>query len=122
MTHHAIQLPQQVELGAVKRLDYQTEIVSTDSGHEVRNSRWATPLRSYDISFPISRRDNAVYLAVLALYEQVEGGLHSFNFVDWSDETGGTIVPVRFDTPLTTTGAAPHLEHIETMTLVEVRL
>lgn len=122
MTHHAVNLPQQVELGATKRTEWQTEIVSTDSGHEVRNSRWASPLRSYDVSFPISQRNNSIYLAVLALYEQVEGGLHSFNFVDWTDETGGTVIPVRFDTPLMTTGVTTNLEHIETLTLVEVRL
>lgn len=120
--HHAVNLPEEVELGAVKRTEWQTEIVSSDSGHEVRNSRWASPLRSYDVSFPVSRRDNAIYQAVLDLYEQVEGMLHSFNFVDWTDESGATVVPVRFDTPLTTTAPATHLEHIETLTLVEVRL
>lgn len=120
--HHAVNLPEQVELGAVRRMEWRTEVVTSDSGREVRNNRWATPLKTYDLSFPPSQRDDAVYVAVVELYELVEGGLHSFNFVDWTDETGATVIPVRFDTPLTITGLAPHLDHIETLTLVEVRL
>lgn len=122
MTHHAVNLPQQVELGAIKRVEWQTEVVSTDSGHEVRNSRWASPLRAYDFSLPPCRRDNAVLVATEGIYEQMEGMLHSFNLVDPSDESGATIVPVRFDSPLAITFIATHLVHVETFTLVEVRL
>lgn len=122
MTHHAVRLPEEVELGAVRRLDWGTQVVTTDSGHEVRNARWSAPLRSYDVSFPPARRDNAIYQAVIDLYEQVEGSLHSFNLVDWTDESGATIVPVRFDSELIITALATHLDHIETVTLVEVRL
>lgn len=122
MTHHAVRLPEEVELGAVRRIEWPTEIVSTDSGHEVRNNRHSAPLRAFDVSFPPARRDDAIYQAVIALYEQMEGGLHSFNLVDWTDESGATIVPVRFDTPLAITGIATHLDHIETITLVEVKL
>lgn len=120
--HHAVTLPEQVALNAVRRIDWKTEVITSDSGREVRNNRWAAPLRTYDVSFPPARRDDPVYLAVLDLYDLVEGGLHSFNFVDWTDETGATVIPVRFDTPLGITGLAPHLDQIDTMTLVEVKL
>lgn len=122
MTHHAVNLPEEVELGAVRHAEWGTEVVTTDSGREVRNSRWAEPKRSYEVSFPPASRDDAIYQAVIALYEQMEGSLHSFNLVDWTDESGGTVVPVRFDSPLVITGIATHLDHIETMTLVEVKL
>lgn len=121
MAHLNISLPVEIELGAVRRLRWQTEVVTTDGGYEVRNSRWSSPLRSYEVSFPPATRDDPVYLAVLDLYEQAEGGLHTFDFTDWTDETGGTIVRVRFDSPLEVTGIATHLDHIETMTLLEVR-
>lgn len=119
MTHLASTLPSSVEIGAVRRLNWNTQVVTTDSGTEVRNNRWSAPLRTYDVSFPVSRRDDATYLAVIALYEEAEGSLHSFDFTDWADEE---VVAVRFDSPLTTSGIASHLEHIVEVTLVEVRL
>lgn len=119
MAHLESTLPSSVEIGAQRRLNWNTEVVTTDSGTEVRNNRWAEPLRTYDVSFPVSRRDNAVYTAVLALYAEAEGNLHSFDFYDWADDVD---VPVRFDGPLSTVGVASHLEHIVEVTLVEVRL
>lgn len=119
MTHLSSTLPSTVEIGATRRLDYGTEIVTTDSGAEVRNNRWAAPLRTYDVSFPIASREDATYLAVIALYEEAQGNLHSFDFKDWTD---GVDVPVRFDGPLVSTGVTPDHEHIIEVTLVEVRL
>lgn len=112
-------LPDSVEIGAQRRLNWNTEVVSTDSGAEVRNNRWAAPLRTYDVSFPVSRRDDATYAAVLALYEEAQGNLHSFTFRDWADDED---VAVRFDGPLSTVGIMSELEHIVEVTLVEVRI
>lgn len=118
MSHIAKSLPSKVEIGAERRVDFGTEIVGTDSGAEVRNNRWEDPLRTYDVSFPVSRRDDETYLAVIDLYEEAGGNLHSFNFKDWAT---GEDVMVRFDGPLTTTGVTPEHEHIISVTLVEVR-
>lgn len=120
--HLSDRLPSQVEQGAIRRLDYHTEVVTTDGGHEVRNARWSSPLRTYEISFPTSHRADDVYQAVIALYEKALGGLHSFDFKDWTDESGSTLVPVRFDTPLSITGIDRRLDKIEQLTLREVRL
>jgi uncharacterized protein (TIGR02217 family) len=122
MAHINQTLPRQIELGATRRVEWGTVIVTTDGGYEVRNNRWASPLRVYEVSFPTSERDGAIYAEVIALYELAEGGLHSFDFVDWTDETGSTVVPVRFDSALEITGVAVHLDHIENLTLKEVRL
>jgi uncharacterized protein (TIGR02217 family) len=113
-------LPRELEIGAVRRLENQTEVVMTDGGFEVRNNRWSRAKRIYETSFPTSTRDGSVYQEVIALYDLAEGGLHSFNFHDWTDESGGTVVSVRFDSPLEITGLATHLDHIETITLKEV--
>ncbi len=121
MTHLGIAFTEKVELGAIRRLMYDTEIVKTDGGNEVRNARWSEPLRTFDVSLPPSRRDDPEYLSVLDVYEQSLGGLHTFNFTDWTDESGATVVKVRFDSPLEITGIATHLDHIETFTLQEVR-
>jgi len=113
-------LPREIEIGAVRRLENQTEVVETDGGYEVRNNRWTRAKRVYEVSFPTSLRDGQVYQDVIALYDLAGGGLHSFNFHDWTDESGGTVVPVRFDSPLEITGLATHIDHIETITLKEV--
>lgn len=118
MAHLPLTLPGEVEIGAQRRADWNTEIVTTDSGGEVRNNRWSAPLRSYDISFPISDREDPIYLAVTALFAAAKGSLHSFDFQDWAE---GVAVPVRFDGPLQTVGVMSELEHIVGVTLVEVR-
>jgi hypothetical protein len=51
----------------------------------------------------------------------MQGALHTFLMTDWQDETGGTVVRVRFDSPLEITTPAGHLDHIETLTLKEVK-
>lgn len=118
MADLATTLPEEVEIGAVRRLDRATQVVVQDSGHEVRNNRWAAGLRVYEISFPLSTRDNAVYQAVLDLFEEAAGGLYSFNFTDWTD---GSRVTVRFDGELQISTPAPHLDKIGSLVLKEVR-
>lgn len=120
MTHLSSTLPQEVELLAVRTDDYAVEVVETDGGFEVRNLRHANSKRRYEVSFPTAKRDDPIYQAVLALYAEASGRLHSFNFVDWTDETGATIVPVRFDSELRITGVNRKLDHIETLQLIEV--
>lgn len=119
--HLDTSLPQRIELGAVRRLDWDTEIVRTDGGHEVRNNRWLLPLRTYEFSFPVMLREDVDYQALIDLWTQAEGMLHSFWLNDPEDDTDATVVPVRFDTPLQISFPASHLVHIDTFTLVEVK-
>lgn len=121
MAHLANYLPREIELGAIHRTTWETEVVTTDGGYEVRNARWSSPLRTFEVSFPPSLRDGTVYAEVKSLYEMTLGGLHSFNFRDWTDETGETVIAVRFDSPLEIEGIAQHLDHIASVTLKEVR-
>jgi hypothetical protein len=116
MAHINSTLPQSVELGAVRRIEWRPEIVPMDSGHEVRNQRHSRSKRSYDLSFPPSERDGTAYLAVIQMFYDTLGGVDTFNFVDWADDA---VVKVRFDTGLQTTGMAIHLDHIDTFTLIE---
>jgi uncharacterized protein (TIGR02217 family) len=199
MTHIATRLSENVELGAVRIEEDDVEIVRTDGGSEVRNNRWSQPLLRFELSFPVSARDNAVFLEVRAAYRVCRGQLHSFKFRDWSDYqatdqifgtgdgaetefalyknysfgsetysrriyqptspiaikndgvtvgsgytvnyltgvvtfdvapaeddvltwTGTFDIPVRFDTPLQSTGVTTNLEHHESIVLQEVRL
>lgn len=120
MAHLAKFLPEELEIGAKAQRMPGTEVVDTDGGFEHRNQRWSRRKRAYEISFPISLRDGAVYQAVCDLYEEAEDFTHTFNFTDWTDESGSTVVKVRFNSPLEIVGIAPHLDHIETISLIEV--
>jgi uncharacterized protein (TIGR02217 family) len=199
MAHINTRLSDHVEIGATRIEEESVEIVRTDGGNEVRNTRWSQPLLRFELSFPTSERDDAVFLEVRNAYRATRGGLHSFKFKDWSDYdatdeafglgddetfifslyknytfgsetfarrvfnpvspialkgdgvtigsgysvnystgvvtfddppvagvvltwTGEFDIPVRFDTPLQSTGLATHLEHHESTALQEVRL
>lgn len=114
----ALMLPEEVEIGAHRRLDWGTDIVTTDGGWEARNNRWSSPLRVYEITFPHATRDDSVYVAVRDAYEQAQGNLYSFNFTDWTD---GQNVVVRFDSPLEMDTPAGEIDHIVGVVLKEVR-
>lgn len=104
MTHLVTTLPDRIEINALRREEWSTDIISTDGGTERRESRWEAPRRSYDVNLPLTKRDDADYLATKVLYAAAKGNLHSFNFKDWTDDE---IIPVRFDGPLTLTGLVP---------------
>lgn len=199
MAHINARLPQEVEIGATRRDVEDVEIVTTDGGYETRNTRASQSLLQFDVAYPASLRDGAVFQAVRAAYKAARGQTHSFDFTDYSEDAavdellglgdGATLefplylnydfgsesyqrriyrpvssivvkkdgvvavsgysvdyatgvltfsvapaldvevtwsgefnIPVRFDSPLTSTGIAQHLEHIDTFTLQEVRL
>ena len=113
-------LPSAVELGAEQMRDSGTEIVTTDSGREVRNNRHESILRSYQVSYPMSARNQANHEAVLELYDKAEGSLHTFNFRDWTDGGDGTVRKVRFDGSISVIGMTPDHDRINGVNLKEV--
>lgn len=119
MGHISTTLPDEIETGATQVRDYSTQIVTTDGGYEVRNNRWASPLRRYEATYTALERADATHAAVMDLFEEAEGSLHTFNFQDWTDGSG-TLRVVRFDGPLEVIGIANHLDDV-TIRLVEVR-
>jgi hypothetical protein len=44
------QLPSEIEAGAKAKPRYSTDVITTDGGWEVRNSRWAYPLFQFEIA------------------------------------------------------------------------
>src|SRR5574338_454228 len=100
--HINVGLTRNIEIGAVRREEWDIEVVRTDGGQEVRNTRWAEPLRSYDISLPPCDvdSDTADFDSVRQMWSDTEGGTHTFNFHDWIDDQ---TVKVRFATPLQVT-------------------
>lgn len=118
--HISTSLTRSIEIGAVRREEWDIEVVRTDGGQEVRNTRWAESLRSYDIALPQATTAGSLtdFNAVVQMWRDTEGGTHTFNFYDWID---AKTVKVRFGTPLQITSDAGHLRHIDTFTLQEVR-
>jgi hypothetical protein len=117
--HFAEQLTQNIEIGAI-RIDGQDnlEIVTTDSGTEVRNSRGDEP-RRWEFAMPMVNieADTTDYDSVREMWAQTERGLHTFNFRCFVEDT---VFKVRFDSPLNITADAPHLRKIDTFTIKEV--
>lgn len=79
-------LPQQVEIGAVRRERAMHEIVTTDGGHEVRNARHAQDVFEYDISFPTGEFSGTIIAEVKAMVKASRIGLYAFRFRDWDTE------------------------------------
>lgn len=85
MAHIATRLSQNVELDAGRRHLWDVEVVRSDGGSEVRNSRWSQPLLEFTVSYPPAARDNAVFRSVQNAYLATGGGNDSFAFRDWCD-------------------------------------
>lgn len=120
MGHVAEQLTQNIEIGAVRIHGQDSlEVVTTDGGHEVRNLRAENEPRRWEISLPMTDIENERddYDSVRAMWDNTERGLHSFDFHCFVDDE---LVKVRFASPLQITAPAPHLRHIDTITIKEV--
>ena len=86
MTFINTRLPQEVEIGAVRREREPIDIVTTDGGFEVRNARHSQGLFEYEISFPHGAYDASVSVAVKDMFKASRGGLYAFRFRDFDSE------------------------------------
>jgi len=75
--------PRDIAAGVTGGPERRVDIVALSSGEEERNARWKHSRRSYDAGFGIRSVDDLA--AVVALFEEAGGPLHSFRFRDWSD-------------------------------------
>lgn len=116
--HLDMQLPSAIENGAKRTSFWDVEVVTTDGGNEVRNSRWSKPLRSWEIAFNNAKLDDENHAAVEQLWLATEGGTHTFN---WWDERAGEMVKVRFDADLQFTNTVGPFHHLDSFSIKEVR-
>lgn len=97
-----VAFPLDVAAGVVGGPERRTDVVSLGSGREERNARWFASRRRFDAGLGVRSADDLA--AVVALFEQANGRLHSFRFRDWSDHKSclpsGTPAPT--DCPLGT--------------------
>lgn len=86
---HDVRFPLDIALGARGGPERQTEIVTTASGREERNARWAHSRRKYDAGYGV--RSFSRLADVVAFFEERRGRLCGFRFrdrLDWSSAQG----------------------------------
>ena len=75
--------PDRIAYGAAGGPEFKTEISVPISGREERNSAWAYPRHSWDVSHGINGQ--ADYDALRAFFLIAKGRANSWRFKDWSD-------------------------------------
>lgn len=116
--HLWLSLPTAIENGAVRILQQDKEVILTDGGYEVRNTRWSSPLRSWQIAFNNATLTDANHASVEQMWRDTSGGTDTFNF---ADEREGDTARVRFDAELQFTNTVGPFHHLDTFTIREVR-
>jgi hypothetical protein len=116
--HLDMSLPSGIENGARRTLSWDVEIIQTDGGNEVRNTRSSTPLRTWEIGYNNGLVTNDDHVAVEQMYYATEGGTHTFN---WTDERSGETLKVRFDADLQFTNTVGPYHHLDSFVIKEVR-
>jgi uncharacterized protein (TIGR02217 family) len=97
---HEIRFPLDIALGARGGPERRTDIVTTASGREERNARWAHSRRKFDAGYGVK---SITRLAeVVAFFEERRGRLCGFRFRDRLDWTSapGNAAPAATDQPL----------------------
>lgn len=83
MAFDDIRFPVSISRGATGGPERRTEIVTTASGREERNSRWADSKRSYNAGFGVKSL-NDIH-EVVRFFEERRGRLHGFRWKDHAD-------------------------------------
>ena len=83
MSYDDVRFPVAIARGASGGPERRTDVVTTASGREERNSRWAHSRRRYNVGFGM--KTIADVQAVVAFFEERRGRLHAFRFKDHAD-------------------------------------
>jgi len=78
-----VRFPAAIARGASGGPERRTDVVTTASGREERNSRWANSRRRYNVGFGV--KTLADVHAVVSFFEERRGRLHAFRFKDYAD-------------------------------------
>jgi uncharacterized protein (TIGR02217 family) len=102
MAFDDVRLPTAISRGATGGPERRTDVVTTASGREERNSRWAHSRRRYNIGFGVKTLQQLQ--EVIAFFEGRRGKLHAFRFKDHTDfkSCAANATPQRSDQVLGT--------------------
>jgi uncharacterized protein (TIGR02217 family) len=78
-----VRFPAAIARGASGGPERRTDVVTTASGREERNSRWAHSRRRFNVGFGV--KTLADIHEVVAFFEERRGKLHAFRFRDHAD-------------------------------------
>lgn len=94
---HDVRFPLDIALGARGGPERRTEIVTTATGREERNARWAHSRRKFDAGYGI--KTFARLAQIVAFFEERRGRLYGFRFRDRLDWTSapGNVAPAPSD-------------------------
>ena len=82
-TFHDVRFPLDVAIKSSGGPERRTDVVTTASGREERNQRWAHSRRKYDAGYGV--KSFAALFEVLAFFEERRGRLYGFRFRDRLD-------------------------------------
>lgn len=77
------QFPPDISYGATGGPIFSTDIVTTFSGHEQRNSNWSAARAKYNIASGV--KSESQWQALIAFFRARKGRAVGFRFKDWSD-------------------------------------
>jgi uncharacterized protein (TIGR02217 family) len=97
MAFDNVRFPTAISRGVTGGPERRTDIVTTASGQEERNSRWAQSRRRYNVGFGV--KTISQLQEVIAFFEGRRGRLHSFRFKDHIDykSANGALQPAATD-------------------------
>jgi uncharacterized protein (TIGR02217 family) len=78
-----VRFPSAIAFKASGGPERRTDVVTTASGREERNARWANSRRRYEAGYGVKTLDDIH--AVVAFFEERRGRLHGFRFKDHAD-------------------------------------
>ena len=78
-----IRFPTAISRGSTGTAERRTDVVTTASGREERNARWANSKRSYNAGFGVKSLDDIQN--VVAFFEERRGRLYAFRWKDFAD-------------------------------------
>jgi uncharacterized protein (TIGR02217 family) len=78
-----IRFPTKISRGSTGGPERRTDVVTTASGREERNARWANSRRNYNAGFGVKSLDDIQM--VVAFFEERRGKLYAFRWKDFGD-------------------------------------
>ena len=89
MSFAEVQFPTDISYGATGGPMFLTDVVSTVSGHEQRNSKWSQSRAKYNVASGV--KTETQWQALIAFFRARRGKAIGFRFKDWSDYKAGSV-------------------------------
>jgi len=98
MTYFDVRLPVNISLGTRSGLGFQTDVVVYGNGKEYRNSRWQYQRTTFDVSYVVKNRADAI--EIYEFFLAAKGKFHSFRVrdeLDYTSSSDGVSAPTGTD-------------------------